>query len=175
MQTFVPHTDSFERIAQELDNKRLNKQVLEAWQLMLVLTSLNPQGEHRDPKGWRNHPAAKMWEGHEKALALYATTMCDEWLKRGYKSTMIPKIQGTLVRALELGRISDKLTFPYWFKDKDVYEQIASTHRVALLRKEYEWYSQFGWPEDKGYRPEYYQYLWPDVNGVLQLGTYNNM
>jgi hypothetical protein len=175
MQTFLPHTDSFERIAKELDNKRLNKQVLEAWQLMLVLTSLNPRGEHRDPKGWRNHPAAKMWEGHEKALALYATTMCDEWLARGYKSTMIPKIQATLTRALELDRISDKLTFPYWLKDKEVYEQIASTHRVALLRKEYEWYSQFGWPEDKGHRPEYYQYLWPDTNGVLQLGTYNNM
>ena len=134
MQTFVPQTDSFERIAQELDNKRLNKQVLEAWQLMLVLTSLNPQGEHRDPKGWRNHPAAKMWEGHEKALAVYAVKMCDEWLARGYKSTMIPKIEGTLTRALELGRISDELTFPYWFKDKEVYEQIASTHRVALLR-----------------------------------------
>lgn len=57
MQTFLPHTDSFEHIAQELDNKRLNKQVLEAWQLMLVLTSLDPRGEHRDPKGWRNHPA----------------------------------------------------------------------------------------------------------------------
>ena len=59
--------------------------------------------------------------------------------------------------------------------DKDMYEQIASTHRIALLRKEYDWYSQFNWQEDKGYRPEYYQYLWPDVNGVLQLGTYNNM
>jgi hypothetical protein len=88
---------------------------------------------------------------------------------------MIPKIQGTLTRALELDRISDELTFPYWFKDKDKYEQIAATHRVALLRKDYGWYSQFGWPEDKGYRPEYYQYLWPDASGELLLGTYNNM
>jgi len=175
MQTFVPLTTKFSDIAQVLDNKRLNKQALEGWQILMVLTRLNPDGSQRVVKGWANHPAVKMWEGHEKALALYATTMCDEWLRRGYNSTMIPKIQGTLTRALELGRISDELTFPYWLEDKDTYEQIASTHRIALLRKEYEWYSQFGWPEDKGYRPEYYQYLWPDMNGVLQLGTYNNM
>lgn len=175
MQTFVPHTDSFEHIAQELDNKRLNKQVLEAWQLILTLTSLNPLGEHRDPKGWRNHPAAKMWQGHEKALALYASIMCNEWLHRGYNSTMIPKIEATFARALELGRVQDKLTFPAWMEDSEKYEQIASTHRTALLRKDYEWYSQFGWAEDKGHRPEYYQYLWPDESGALQLGTYNNM
>jgi hypothetical protein len=101
--------------------------------------------------------------------------MCDEWLKRGYNSTMIPKIQGTLTRALELGRIQDELTYPYWLTDTGTYEQIASTHRVALLRKDYAWYSQFGWDEDTGTRPEYYQYLWPDMNGQLVLGTYNNM
>ena len=175
MQTFMQQTDSFERIAAELDNKRLHKQTLEGWQCLLALTKLNPAGEFRDPKGWVNHPVAHMWRGHEAMLVSYLAATYFEWRKRGYKSTMIPKIEGTLVRALELGRISDELTFPYWFKDKDVYEQIASTHRIALLRKEYEWYSQFNWPEDKGYRPEYYQYLWPDVNGVLQLGTYNNM
>lgn len=175
MQTFLSSTESFKRIAQELDNKRLNKQVLEAWQLMLTLTELNPAGEHRDPKGWRNHPAANMWRGHENGLALYATVMCDEWLARGYKSTMIPKIQATLTRAFELGRAKPELTFPDWLEDKDKYEQIASTHRVALLRKDYEWYSQFGWAEDTGTRPPYYQYLWPDANGNLVLGTYNDM
>ena len=175
MQTFLPQTDSFERIAQELDNKRLNKQVLEAWQLMLTLTQLDPRGEHRDPKGWRNHPAAKMWAGHEKALVLYANTMCKVWLERGYNSTMLPKIEATFLRALELGRVEDKLTYPWWMNDKDRYEQLASTHRVALLRKDYPWYSQFGYPEDNGYRPEFYQYLWPDANGELNLGTFNNL
>ena len=160
MQTFLPQTDSFERIAQELDNKRLNKQVLEAWQLLLTLTQLDPRGEHRDPKGWRNHPAAKMWAGHEKALVLYANTMCKVWLERGYNSTMLPKIEATFLRALELDRVQD---------------QLASTHRVALLRKDYPWYSQFGYPEDNGYRPEFYQYLWPDSNGELNLGTFNNL
>jgi hypothetical protein len=59
--------------------------------------------------------------------------------------------------------------------DKNKFEQVASTHRVALLYKDYQWYSQFGWKEDEGVRPAYYQYLWPDREGNLQLGTYNNM
>lgn len=173
MQTFLPHTDSFKHTAQELDNKRLNKQVLEAWQLMLTLTELNPAGEHRDPKGWRNHPAAKMWRGHEKALMEYALAMLDEWLARGRNSTMGPKIKATFDTALSLGRVEDKLILPAWMQDTAKYEQLASTHRVALLRKDYEWYSQFGWPEDKGKRPDYYQYLWPSDEGELYLGTYN--
>ena len=173
MQTFLPHTDSFEHTARELDNKRLNKQVLEAWQLMLTLTELDPSGQHRDPKGWRNHPAAKMWRGHEKALMTYALAMLDEWLRRGYNSTMGPKIKHTFNTALKLGRVEDKLTLPSWMQDNATYEQLASTHRVALLRKDYEWYSQFGWAEDKGSRPEYYQYLWPNDEGELYLGTYN--
>jgi hypothetical protein len=86
---------------------------------------------------------------------------------------MLPKIFSTYDKALELGRIQDKLTMPSWMENRKKFEELASTHRVALLRKDYTWYSQFGWPEDKGYRPEYYQYLWPDANGQLYLGTYN--
>lgn len=175
MQTFIPQTDSFERIAQELDNKRLHKQTLEGWQVLLALTELDPQGNHRDPKGWVNHPVAHMWRGHEKLLVSYLAATYFEWRGRGFKSTMLPKIYGTYDLAVSMGRIQDKLTMPGWMSDTDKFEQVASTHRIALLRKDYSWYSQFGYPEDKGYRPEYYQYLWPDMNGVLQLGTYNNM
>ena len=173
MQTFVPHTDSFERIARELDNKRLHKQTLEGWQVLLALTKLNPANEHREPKGWANHPVAIMWRGHEKLLVSYLAATYYEWKARGFNSTMLPKIYSTYDRAVELGRIQDKLTLPGWMSDRDKFEQVASTHRVALLRKDYAWYSQFGWPEDIGTRPPYYQYLWPDSNNELQLGTYN--
>ena len=66
MQTFMQQTDSFERIASEIDNKRLHKQTLEGWQCLLALTKLSPQGEFRDPKGWVNHPVAHMWRDTEK-------------------------------------------------------------------------------------------------------------
>ena len=173
MQTFLPHTDSFEHITHQLDNKRLNKQVLEAWQLLLTISRLDPNNNNRDPKGWANHPAANMWRGYETALVAYTLACYNEWVSRGFNSTMLPKIFSTYDHAVKIGRIEDELKFPSWIQDIEKYEQLASTHRIALLRKEYTWYSQFGWPEDKGYRPEYYQYLWPNAQGELYLGTYN--
>ena len=173
MQTFLPDSQSFNGNAVVLDNKRLNKQVLEAWQLLLTITRLDPKNNDRDPKGWANHPAANMWRGYETALTAYTLACYHEWVGRGFNSTMLPKVLSTYDHAVKLGRISDDFTLPTWMEDRKRFEELASTHRVALLRKDYSWYSQFGWPEDKGYRPEYYQYLWPDTNGQLYLGTYN--
>jgi hypothetical protein len=161
MQTFVPLISSFEDIAKTLDNKRLNKQALEGWQILMTLLELDPQGQHRQPKGWVNHPAVKMWRGHEAALYRYIQAMVDEWKSRGYKSTIGDKAKSTLVRAYELGLITDAATNPDWMVDQPYFKQIASSHRLALLNKDYEWYSQFGWDEDLGYRPETYEYIWP--------------
>jgi hypothetical protein len=173
MQTFMPHTDSFERIARELDNKRLHKQTLEGWQVLLAITKLDPNNQYRDPKGWANHPVANMWRGYETALVAYLSATYFEWIGRGFKSTMLEKIYSTYDYAVAQGIISDKMKFPPWIQDSQTFEELASTHRVALLVKDYEWYSQFGWPEDTGTRPTYYQYLWPDAQGNLYLGTYN--
>ncbi len=173
MQTFLSSSNSFQETAHHLDNKRLHKQTLEGWQLLLALTKLNPQGEHRDPKGWANHPAANMWRGHETALVSYLMATYDEWKSRGFKSTMKEKIYATYELGVSMNRISDKFILPTWIEDKPKFDQLASTHRVALLWKDYDWYSQFNWQEDTGTRPEYYQYLWPDANGELYLGTYN--
>jgi hypothetical protein len=82
MQTFVPLTSSNADIARVLDNKRLNKQALEGWQILMTLLELDPAGEHREPKGWRNHPAVKMWRGHELALYDYVVAMVTEWKRR---------------------------------------------------------------------------------------------
>ena len=161
MQTFVPLTDSFEDIAKVLDNKRLNKQALEGWQILMTLLELDPQGNHRVPKGWVNHPAVKMWRGHEVALYRYIIAMVDEWKSRGYKSTIGDKAHATIMRATELGRIDGHSDNPNWLSSFDQFREIASSHRVALLNKDYEWYSQFKWREDTGSRPESYDYIWP--------------
>jgi hypothetical protein len=156
MQTFVPLTSSFADIAKVLDNKRLNKQALEGWQILMTNLKLDPQGNHREPKGWYNHPAAKMWRGHELVLYNYIVTMVEEWKRRGFKSTIGEKATATIQASHD--------TFvdvaPLWMTGPD-YESIASTHRKALLVKDYEWYSQFGWAEDPGYQPTDYEYIWP--------------
>ncbi len=74
MQTFVPLFGSTDT-AQVLDRARLNKQALEGWQILMNLVQLDPQGNHRVSKGWSNHPAVKMWRGHEGALVSYILKM----------------------------------------------------------------------------------------------------
>jgi hypothetical protein len=161
MQTFVPLFGSADT-AQVLDRARLNKQALEGWQILMNLVQLDPQGNHRISKGWSNHPAVKMWRGHEGALVSYILRMVLEWEKRGYKSTIGQKTLQTYIQAIRLGRIAkENQSYPLWMRDKDLFEQIASSHRMALLNKDYEWYSQFGWPEDSGKRPDTYTYVWP--------------
>jgi hypothetical protein len=161
MQTFVPLTESYDDVAKVLDNKRLNKQALEGWQILMNLLELDPQGNFRPAKGWRNHPAVKMWRGHEMALYVYIQAMVKEWKSRGFNSTIGEKAQATMLRAEELGLLDHPSDPPSWIRDMAFFDEIASSHRTALLSKEYEWYSQFGWEEDPGYRPETYEYIWP--------------
>lgn len=79
MQTFLPSED-YELTAQALDNKRLNKQILEAYQILKVLSGASPSG------AWRNHPAVLMWKGSETHLMEYANHMIAEANIRGIKT-----------------------------------------------------------------------------------------
>jgi hypothetical protein len=156
MQTFIPiATTNFSEIAKTLDNKRLNKQALEGWQILMTLTELDPEGNDRIPKGWANHPAVKMWRGYETALLHYIIAMCDEWRSRGFHTTIDDKARTTFTTAVMKGKISTKLVYP-----PCIVEEVATTHRTALLSKHYEWYSQFQWAEDTGSQPPTYEYLW---------------
>lgn len=161
MQTFITTTTSFKATAKTLDNKRLNKQALEAWQILMTNLKLDPQGNHREPKGWYNHPATRMWRGHETALYQYIQQMVIEWKSRGFNSTIGDKAKATMLRAQELGLVDlTDVKFPKWMEDSDKYNQIAESHRKALLVKDYNWYSQFGWKEDLGVQQEDYEYVW---------------
>ena len=56
MQTFMPYED-FRKTFECLDYRRLGKQRIEAFQILRCLEGLT--------SGWKNHPAVKMWRGHE--------------------------------------------------------------------------------------------------------------
>lgn len=129
---------------------------------MMTNLALDPEGNFRQPKGWRNHPAVKMWQGHEDALLSYIGAMVYEWKSRGYKSTIYDKAEQTYERALKLNLVRDEqpLTMPSWMYNGDLLENITSSHRLALLCKNYEWYSQYGWAEDTGTAPTSYEYTW---------------
>ena len=140
MQTFMPYPD-FEQSAKVLDRQRLGCQRKECLQILKALS--NPT------YGWQNHPVVKMWRGYELLLIEYGLTICKEWTERGYKDTCGDKIAG-YVYAEMLNDPELKLNLP-WLND-----EFCSRHRAALLAKNYEWYSQFGWTE----KPEI-DYIYP--------------
>lgn len=138
MQTFLPYPD-FHASADCLDYKRLGKQRVEAWQILCAIN---------DPAyGWQNHPAVRMWRGYSKALSWYGSIVCQEWIRRGYNDTMLPRFE----RLVERG---SGLTLPPWLGN----EPFHASHRGNLLRKDIKHYGRFAWVE-----PHDLPYVWPTV------------
>lgn len=147
MQTFLP-LPSFRGSAAVLDNKRLGKQRVECKQILLCLGV--PVGEHRPGrKGWRNHPAVRMWEGYELQLASYSILVCREWRARGFRDTLLAQFMA--VYHARRARVESN-PYPPWFGWGDLH----ASHRSNLLRKDSDYYSQFGWSE-----PNDLPYCWP--------------
>ena len=121
MQTFLPFPN-FYRSVEVLDYRRLGKQRVETYQILNILLG------RTDSKSWSNHPATKMWTGYEEDLKVYQNYTIDEWVRRGYKNNM--KHETVDLKRLEM---------PHWFGDYDFHR----SHRSNLLRKNYEYYSQF--------------------------------
>lgn len=139
MQTFLPFAD-FEQSAACLDMKRLGNQRKESLQILNALHNLS--------KGWVNHPATKMWRGYEQALIEYSITICDRWIRLGYKDTCKDKLL-----AFKHGSI----VYPPWLGG-----YIHRTHKAALLHKNYPFYSVYGWDKYPEYVPVEEKYYWPN-------------
>jgi len=122
MQTFLPYSN-FSDSAKCLDMRRLNKQRLEALQLL--------KGQ------WKHHPASKMWRGYEIRLAKYGLAICEEWIARGYVDNLKPKF----IEYLENNLRPDEA--PPWLGGV-----IHANHRARLLAKKFDYYQQFGWLEE---------------------------
>lgn len=135
MQTFLPYP-SFQQTATCLDYRRLGKQRSECKQILNAL---------RHGGGWSNHPAVKMWRGHERTLCLYAIVICLEWRQRGYKDQ---QLEWFINRVLDTPNGED----PPWLGD----DAFHASHRSNLLRKKPDHYEQFSWDES----PDL-PYVWP--------------
>lgn len=141
MQTFLPYPN-FTVSMMCLDQLRLGKQRVEARQILGAL-----DGE----SGWARHPAVLMWHGHREALMLYGDCAIREWMRRGYNNTMHLLITDDPNRVTEAMR---KIKMPSWLGRDDFH----ASHRSNLLRKDPEWYGQFGWTE-----PADLRYVWPSA------------
>jgi hypothetical protein len=152
MQTFLPSA-SFRKSAKILDNRRLGKQRVEAYQILQCLLGV---GSFR----WKHHPAVKMWKDYEPALFAYMVAMCNEWKRRGFKNT---KMDDNTVRIaiyhLKLGplrliMLHEGVEFPtpFWLGNR----KFHAAHRSNLLRKDKIYYKQFKWKERNNL-----PYIWP--------------
>lgn len=133
MQTFLPYPN-IEKSLKTLDSRRLGKQRVEAFQILNILLN------RTKTKGWRNHPAVKMWQGYENALKLYFNKAVKLWISKGYKNTM------------KLEVIEGKIILPKWFGKKEFH----NSHKSNLLRKDIDFYFEFSKEV-----PDNLEYVWP--------------
>ncbi|MFH0846269.1 MAG: pyrimidine dimer DNA glycosylase/endonuclease V [Patescibacteria group bacterium] len=141
MQTFLPYKD-FRKTARSLDDKRLFKQLVEARQIInLITTGKTKSG--RKYRGFINHPARFMWEGYPDSLKNYANEILKEIQIRGRTKTSMRLLR------------TQKIKNPKWLGN----EKFHASHRASLLAKDYEHYKQFNWKE----KPKI-DYIWPKNN-----------
>ncbi len=129
MQTFLPY-ESFRESAKVLDWRRLGKQRVEGMQIINAIEG-KKRKDGKPYKGWLNHPCTVMWRPYLPALKHYTNIIIMEWMRRGYNNNM------------DLYDINNMVK-PHWIGK----EELHSSHRANLLRKDYEYYSQFNWTED---------------------------
>lgn len=133
MQTFLPYKN-FKKSAQALDSKRLNKQVLECYQILKVLSNKDPFA------GWRNHPAVKMWRGHEQSLWDYTFAMVAEASSRGIK--VDKNVANLTALRKQLGH-EWGVGLPSWYSDNEAMVRVTTTHRANLYNKDSIYYFNF--------------------------------
>jgi hypothetical protein len=132
MQTFLPHK-KFSDCAKELDSKRLNKQILEGYQILNILLG------NSESKAWRNHPAVLMWKNNEGSLVFYVKTMIREAKRRGIKTD---KNSQNIHRLLLQQNRRIPLQYPSWYKDSRI-DLVVETHRANLYKKDPIFYAHF--------------------------------
>jgi len=152
MQTFLPF-ENFYRTANILDSKRLNKQIVEVYQIFAA---------NHYKGGWKNHPAVLMWKGYDIALFNYLYNLHQVYRLRGRKEyhqswlNFIKMYFDIYHRDPFDDMLYTQYKFPEWLGD----ERFHSSHRSNLLRKDPEYYGQFEWTEG----PDL-PYFWPTKEG----------
>ena len=119
MNTFLPYAN-FRLSLKCLDNKRLGKQRVEAFQILKAI--------YLDRYGWQQHPCKRMWMQYPDALTEYMNTAIDVWMERGFKNSMRKcHVMGVV--------------YPSWLG----LPKFHDSHKSNLLRKDSVHYGKYGW------------------------------
>ena len=155
MQTFLCEP-TFSLSLAHLDFKRLGKQRVEAYQILLTLNDhwawsvyTGDRTLEQYQSKWGNHPAVLMWRDYTSELRRYYNEAINQWLKRGYKNSMV-----------DYWPEPDEIypIYPSWYTD-----ELITSHRCRLLQKNYEFYSQYNWNVPDNWKDV--RYIWPVRKG----------
>ena len=133
MQTFLPHPAMRDSL-DALDNKRLNKQILETYQILKVLSGQSPSN------AWRNHPAVLMWEGAENELWRYGQIAMTLAEMRDIKTDKNKQNFKDLAKIAVLSWGDNE---PAWRKNPTSVKRVNTTHKANLYRKDPEYYAEY--------------------------------
>lgn len=151
MQTFMP-LHNYADSAKSLDDKRLGKQRVEAYQILKAL-----RGDYNDTGAWVNHPATVMWRNHAYDLALYGLTISMEFYERGFDGFNMVE---TFTELQIEFKHNNTEQYPWWVNN----ELLNLTHQSNLVRKS----DYYGFKV-----PANIPYVWPlDDEQAFRLGTY---
>jgi len=156
MQTFLPHDPvsrlavreghkpDFAWTAQSLGDLRLNKQIVETYQILKSLSFPNervwePDGKLRYP-AWRRHPATLQWEGYEHILYQYGFQMIQEWERRGRKADRHKENYYWIQENQQYDH--SRTDLPWWFAEEWMVK-VNFTHRARLFTKNPVRYAQW--------------------------------
>ncbi len=139
MQTFLPFPD-FRQSASVLDDVRLDKQRIEALQVLRALVIPD--------YGRQDHPVIQMWMGYVPALTMYGLAMVDEWVARGHEDHTRAKIMEFAPQAAHPDYAA-KIPMPPWLGNEDFHR----SHRSRLIAKD----------------PRFYMPLFPDTEPDLEF------
>lgn len=164
--TFV--VGSLEYTCKVLDKRRLNKQRVEAYQIISTI--------EKGTTGWSNHPATIMWIGYTTALRYYYNQITLECIKRKIEVTMpLYPFGDETVRYQTVDEFlcnapmpKECIVFPWWF----TWEPLIASHRVSLMRKMPEYYTDELWSQEEYIDISQYVgtgYVWPSKVTVEQL------
>jgi len=155
MQTFLPFPAKRNSL-DALDSKRLNKQILECYQILNILTGTSKSN------AWRNHPAVLMWEGAEAELYRYAMTAVVLADMRGIKTDKNKSNLESLSRNRKSLMWGDDT--PRWAINPTTIKRVNATHKANLYRKDPIYYAEFASSVNDPYNKPCFdrcQYYWP--------------
>ena len=148
----------------DLDKKRLNKQKLEAKQIIENLICYDETGKFKNNYG--NHSATQMWIGYTNHLKVYYNLCIKEWISRGYNNNMpLYEVENEEKYHIVNSEFIDNAAY---FEDFNEYSfppfcsflPFIMSHKSSLLKKDPEYYADYANEPDM---EDYYLrgYLWP--------------